>query len=215
MNSKTALANNDDLMAGIFDEFNELKANKESQKPNSIYYGYGSSYKIIDVLNEKDGDFISCRLLIVKELGVDECLGFYVPPMIDNNNTALADLLENGEPAIHYEANSANIRRFLDKGPYNIEWLVRKYLGVGFRSCKIERIQGTEFAIKFRYKKWGSMIDREVKRQFPKYLKDSKKTAVKITSKVFYELLKGTLFGNLLGKDPIQAIIMRKENNNK
>ncbi|WQR89751.1 hypothetical protein JYQ86_03515 [Helicobacter pylori] len=59
------------------------------------------------------------------------------------------------------------------------------------------------------------MIDREVKRQFPKYLKDSKKTAVKITSKVFYELLRGPLFGNLLGKDPIQAIIMRKKNNNK
>ncbi len=59
------------------------------------------------------------------------------------------------------------------------------------------------------------MIDREVKRQFPKYLKDSKKTAVRITSRVFYELLRGPLFGNLLGKDPIQAIIMRKENNNK
>ncbi|MCQ2922455.1 hypothetical protein JT090_00160 [Helicobacter pylori] len=59
------------------------------------------------------------------------------------------------------------------------------------------------------------MIDREVKRQFPKYLKDSKRTAVKITSKVFYELSKGSLFGNLLGKDPIQAIIMRKKNNNK
>ncbi len=59
------------------------------------------------------------------------------------------------------------------------------------------------------------MIDREVKRQFPKYLKDSKKTAVKITSKVFYGLLMGPLFGNLLGKDPIQAIIMRTENNNK
>ncbi|MCQ2767951.1 hypothetical protein JT083_03625 [Helicobacter pylori] len=37
-------------------------------------------------------------MFIVKELGVDECLGFYVPPMIDNNNTTLADLLENGEP---------------------------------------------------------------------------------------------------------------------
>lgn len=59
------------------------------------------------------------------------------------------------------------------------------------------------------------MIDREVKMQFPKYLKDSKRTAVKITSKVFHELLRGPLFGNLLGKDPIQAIIMRKENNNK
>ncbi|MCQ2873046.1 hypothetical protein JT114_00985 [Helicobacter pylori] len=55
----------------------------------------------------------------------------------------------------------------------------------------------------------------EIKRQFPKYLKDSKRTAVKITSKVFYELLRRPLFGNLLGKDPIQAIIMRKENNNK
>ncbi|GAA8341064.1 hypothetical protein KH0155_08190 [Helicobacter pylori] len=154
-------------------------------------------------------------MFIVKELGVDECLGFYVPPMIDNNNTTLADLLENGEPTIYYEANSANIRRFLDKGPYNIEWLVRKYLEVGFRSYKIERIRGTEFVIKFYYKKWGSMIDREVKMQFPKYLKDSKRTAVKITSKVFYELLRGPLFGNLLGKDPIQAIIMRKENNNK
>ncbi|WQZ93865.1 hypothetical protein KVL67_03620 [Helicobacter pylori] len=215
LNSKTALANDGDLMADIFDEFNGLKANKEPQKPNTIYYGYGSSYKIIDVLNDKDGDFINCRLFIVKELGVDECLGFYVPPVIDNDNTALADLLENGEPAIYYEANSANIRRFLDRGPYNIEWLMRKYLGVGFRSCKIERIQGTEFDRKFRYKKWWSMIDREIKMQFPKYLKDSKKTAVKITSRVFYELSKGSLFGNLLGKDPIQAIIMRKENNNK
>nr|WP_238735472.1 hypothetical protein [Helicobacter pylori] len=59
------------------------------------------------------------------------------------------------------------------------------------------------------------MIDREVKMQFPKYLKDSKRTAVKITSRVFYELLRGPLFGNLLGKDPIQAILMRKKNNNK
>ncbi|GAA8242016.1 hypothetical protein HpNP101_00860 [Helicobacter pylori] len=71
LNGKTALANDGDLMAGIFDEFNGLKANKESQKPNSFYYGYGSSYKIIDVLNDKDGDFISCRLFIVKELGVE------------------------------------------------------------------------------------------------------------------------------------------------
>ncbi|GAA8257867.1 hypothetical protein HpNP105_13900 [Helicobacter pylori] len=197
------------FMADIFDEFNELKANKEPQKSHSIYYGYGSSYKIMDVLNDKDGDFISCRLFIVKELGVDECLGFYAPPMIDNNNTTLADLLENGEPTTYYETNSANIRRFLDREPYNIEWLMGKYLGVGFRSYKIERIRETEFAIKFRYKKWGSMIDREVKMQFPKYLKDSKKTAVKITNKVFYELLRGPLFGNLLGKDPIQAIIMR------
>ncbi len=137
----------------------------------------GSFYKIIDVLNDKDGDFINCRLFIVKELGVDECLGF-----------------------------SANIRRFLDRGPYNIEWLMRKYLGVGFRSYKIERIRETEFVIKFRYKKWGSMIDREVKMQFPKYLKDSKREAVKMTSKVFYELLRGPLFGNFLGKDPIKRL---------
>lgn len=79
LSSKTALANDGDFMAGIFDEFNELKANKEPQKPNSFYYGYGSSYKIIDVLNDRDGDFINCRLFIVKKLGVDECLGFYVP----------------------------------------------------------------------------------------------------------------------------------------
>ncbi len=36
LSSKTALAN-DDFMAGIFDKFNELKANKEPQKPNTIY----------------------------------------------------------------------------------------------------------------------------------------------------------------------------------
>ncbi|GAA8287053.1 hypothetical protein KVK10_03105 [Helicobacter pylori] len=154
-------------------------------------------------------------MFIVKELGVNECLGFYAPTVIGNNHTTLADLLENDEPTIYYETNSANIRRFLDRGPYNIEWLMRKYLGVGFRSYKVERIRKTEFAIKFRYKKWGSMIDREVKMQFPKYLKDSKKVAVKMTSKVFYELLKGPLFGNHIGKDPIQAIIMRMENNNK
>lgn len=79
LNDKVALANDDDFMADIFDEFNGLKANKESQKSNSIYYGYGSSYKIIDVLNDKDGDFINCRLFIVKKLGVDECLGFLHP----------------------------------------------------------------------------------------------------------------------------------------
>ncbi|GHQ89985.1 hypothetical protein VN0411_10700 [Helicobacter pylori] len=151
-------------------------------------------------------------MFIVKELEVGECLGFYVPPMIDNSNTTLADLLENSEPTIYYETNSANIRRFLDRGSYNIEWLMRKYLEVGFRSYKVERIRGTKFAIKFRYKKWGSMIDREVKMQFPKYLKDSKREAVKITSRVFYELLMGSLFGNHIGK---QAILMWKENNNK
>lgn len=99
----------------------------------------------------------------------------------------------------------------MDKGPYNIEWLVRKYLGVGFRSYKIERIQGTEFAIKFRYKKWGSMIDREVKMQFPKYLKDSKKTAVKITSKVFYELLRGLCLATFSAKIPFRRLSCGKK----
>ncbi|MGL2612973.1 hypothetical protein ACQJ5I_01880 [Helicobacter pylori] len=32
LSSKTALANDDDFMADIFDEFNGLKANKEPQK---------------------------------------------------------------------------------------------------------------------------------------------------------------------------------------
>ncbi|GAA8930090.1 hypothetical protein SLK231_13580 [Helicobacter pylori] len=41
-------------------------------------------------------------MFIVKELGVNECLGFYAPPIIDNDNTTLADLLENGGPAIYY-----------------------------------------------------------------------------------------------------------------
>ncbi|WP_237389478.1 hypothetical protein [Helicobacter pylori] len=37
LNSKTALANDDNFMEGIFDEFNGLKANKEPQKLNSLY----------------------------------------------------------------------------------------------------------------------------------------------------------------------------------
>ncbi len=67
LNSKTALANlaNDDVfMADIFDEFNELKANKESQKPNSFYYGYGSSYKISLM-------FLTIRMVI---LSIVDCL---------------------------------------------------------------------------------------------------------------------------------------------
>ncbi len=51
------------------------------------------------------------------------------------------------------------------------------------------------------------MIDREVKRQFPKYLKDSKNVAVKITSKVFYELSRDPLFGNHIGKETSWAIL--------
>ncbi|EQL56863.1 hypothetical protein N411_01160 [Helicobacter pylori FD535] len=60
--------------------------------------------------------------------------------------------------------------------------------------------------IKFRYKKWGSMIDREVKMQFPKYLKDSKKTAVRMTSQVFYELLKGPLLATFSVKIPFKRL---------
>lgn len=127
-------------MVGIFDEFNELKVNKELQKFNLFYYRYGSFYKIIDVFNDKDGDFINCRLFIVKELGVDECLGFYVLFVIDNNNIIFVDLFENGEFVIYYEVNFVNIRCFLDREFYNIEWLMRKYLEVGFRSYKIEWI---------------------------------------------------------------------------
>ncbi|GAA7478769.1 hypothetical protein MMM102_13810 [Helicobacter pylori] len=37
LNSKTALANDDNFVEDIFDEFNELKANKEPQEPNSFY----------------------------------------------------------------------------------------------------------------------------------------------------------------------------------
>ncbi len=36
--------------------------------------------KSFDVLNDKDGDFINCRLLIVKKLGVDECLRVLCAP---------------------------------------------------------------------------------------------------------------------------------------
>lgn len=35
--------------------------------------------KSLMFLMDKDGDFISCRLFIVKKLGVDECLVFYAP----------------------------------------------------------------------------------------------------------------------------------------
>ncbi len=50
------------------------------------------------------------------------------------------------------------------------------------------------------------MIDREVKMQFPKYLKDSKKTAVKITNKVFYELLRGLCLATSLAKIPFKRL---------
>lgn len=40
--------------------------------------------------------------LSLRNWGLMSVLGFYVPPMIDNNNTTLADLLENSEPTIYY-----------------------------------------------------------------------------------------------------------------
>ncbi|GAA8189025.1 hypothetical protein VN1269_09450 [Helicobacter pylori] len=66
LNSKTALANlaNDDVfMADIFDEFNELKANKEPQKPNSFYYGYVALIKSLM--------FLTIRMVI---LSIVDCL---------------------------------------------------------------------------------------------------------------------------------------------
>ncbi len=56
---------------------------------------------------------------------------------------------------------------------------MRKYFWVGFRSYKVERIRETKFVIKFRYKKWGSMIDREVKMQFPNILKTQREKPLK------------------------------------
>ncbi|MFP6281242.1 hypothetical protein ACLGEC_00250 [Helicobacter pylori] len=65
LSSKTALANDDDFMAGIFDEFNELKANKKPQKPNSIYYIMGMVALIKSLM------FLTRRMVI---LSVADCL---------------------------------------------------------------------------------------------------------------------------------------------
>ncbi|WP_241824839.1 hypothetical protein [Helicobacter pylori] len=45
LNSKTALANDNDLMAGIFDEFNRLKANKEPQNLTRSIMGMVALYR--------------------------------------------------------------------------------------------------------------------------------------------------------------------------
>ncbi|WRG80470.1 hypothetical protein E5E14_03525 [Helicobacter pylori] len=65
LSSKTALANDDDFMAGIFDEFNGLKANKEPQKPHSIYYIMGMVALIKSLM------FLTIRMVI---LSVADCL---------------------------------------------------------------------------------------------------------------------------------------------
>ncbi|GAA8447069.1 hypothetical protein HpNP61_11280 [Helicobacter pylori] len=54
--------NDDGFMADIFDEFNELKANKEPQKPNSIYYGHGLIKSLI---------ILTIRMVI---LSIADCL---------------------------------------------------------------------------------------------------------------------------------------------
>ncbi|GAA9832465.1 hypothetical protein VN0530_12140 [Helicobacter pylori] len=66
LNSKTALANlaNDDVfMADIFDEFNELKANKEPQKPNHSIMGMVALIKSLM--------FLTIRMVI---LSIVDCL---------------------------------------------------------------------------------------------------------------------------------------------
>ncbi len=63
LNSKTALANDDDLMAGIFDEFNELKANKEPQNLTRSITGMVALIKSLM--------FLTRRMVI---LSVADCL---------------------------------------------------------------------------------------------------------------------------------------------
>ncbi len=62
LSSKTALANDGDLMAGIFDEFNGLKANKEPQKSHSFY---------LMVALIKSLMFLTIRMVI---LSIADCL---------------------------------------------------------------------------------------------------------------------------------------------
>lgn len=62
-NSKTALANDDDLMAGIFDEFNELKANKEPQNLTRSIIGMVALIKSLM--------FLMIRMVI---LSIADCL---------------------------------------------------------------------------------------------------------------------------------------------
>ncbi|GAA6956312.1 hypothetical protein CHC183_10490 [Helicobacter pylori] len=62
LNSKTALENDDNFMADIFDEFNELKANKEPQKPTR---------SILMVALIKSLMFLTIRMVI---LSIVDCL---------------------------------------------------------------------------------------------------------------------------------------------
>nr|WP_185081277.1 hypothetical protein [Helicobacter pylori] len=63
LNSKTALANDNDLMAGIFDEFNRLKANKEPQNLTRSIMG------MVDLI--KSLMFLTIRMVI---LSIVDCL---------------------------------------------------------------------------------------------------------------------------------------------
>ncbi|MFP6012276.1 hypothetical protein ACLF8R_05685 [Helicobacter pylori] len=62
LNSKTALANDDDLMADIFDEFNELKANKEPQNLTRSIMGMAALIKSLM--------FLTIRMVI---LSIADC----------------------------------------------------------------------------------------------------------------------------------------------
>ncbi len=61
--AKTALANDDDLMADIFDEFNELKANKKPQNLTRSIMG------MVDLI--KSLMFLMIRMVI---LSIADCL---------------------------------------------------------------------------------------------------------------------------------------------
>ncbi|MGL2332781.1 hypothetical protein ACOWK8_03505 [Helicobacter pylori] len=63
LNSKTALANDNDLMADIFDEFNGLKANKEPQNLTRSIMG------MVDLI--KSLMFLMIRMVI---LSIVDCL---------------------------------------------------------------------------------------------------------------------------------------------
>ncbi|GAA7713842.1 hypothetical protein HpCOL12_07830 [Helicobacter pylori] len=63
LNSKTALANDNDLMAGIFDKFNRLKANKEPQNLTRSIMG------MVDLI--KSLMFLTIRMVI---LSIVDCL---------------------------------------------------------------------------------------------------------------------------------------------
>nr|WP_240446326.1 hypothetical protein [Helicobacter pylori] len=63
MSSKTALANDDDFMAGIFDEFNGLKANKNHRNLTRSITGMAALIKSLM--------FLTIRMVI---LSIADCL---------------------------------------------------------------------------------------------------------------------------------------------